>query len=1168
MNSPGSTIETHTNERIEAAAGPSPSWSEPERLEALARYEILDTPREPQFDDVARLAADVFDAPIAVVNLVAQGRQWFKAEVGIGLDELPLDVSICAHAILQPGIFIVPDTTQDPRFACNPLVSGEPGLRFYAGALLETPEGLPLGTVCVLDIKPRPDGITDRQRLTLEVLARQVMTQLELRRALTQRDRRAERLEVEVEGRREAEAALEQTTRRLNAVLSNTRMAVFLMDERQHCAYANAAAESLTGYSFAEMQGRALHDVIHHKKPDGSHYPLEECPIDRAFPERAQMSGEELFVSPDGSFYPVAFTASPLSDDSGRAVGTVIEARNIAEEKARDAALRESEAQFRLMAEVVPQIVWITDAAGRVEFFNKQWFDYIGSSDLPASAGDVASRYVHPDDEPPTMAAFDEARRTGTTYLIEHRIRSADGEYRWFLVRGEPYRDAQSKEVVRWFGTSVDIHDRKLAEEALRQSEARLAFLDRLSAATAPLADADAVLRTTTRLLGEHLNLAVCAYADMDEDQDGFTIRGDWSAPGSKSIVGHYSLADFGKLAIKNLSAGLPLVLNDNLRELPPEEAATFQSIGLAATICMPLVKEGRLTALMAIHDRVPRVWTEAELSLLREVTARSWAHVERVAAVAELRARDARLRELNDTLERQVEERAAALRLYENIVQSDRSPVCAFDMEYRLIAFNRAHSDEFFRIFGHRVQIGEVFPDLFPADQAEVIRAFMARALAGESFTVVEEFGDPDLVKPYWEVSYYQLRDEAGQIVGAFHHAKDISERLRGEAQLKAAQEALRQSQKMEAMGQLTGGVAHDFNNLLTPIIGSLDMLVRRELGSERERRLIDGALQSAERAKTLVQRLLAFARRQPLQPTSVDLRLLVGGMAELIASTSGPKVDVRVELSSDLPPALADANQLEMAILNLAVNARDAMPDGGILTISAARESVRPGHPSKLRHGHYVRLSVKDTGVGMDQATLERAVEPFFSTKGIGKGTGLGLSMVHGLASQLEGGLAISSTPGEGTTVELWLPVSLVGAKDPGHALSGRARPTGLGTALLVDDEDLVRMSTADMLIDLGYNVVEASSAEEALKLVTDGLRPDILITDHLMPGMTGVELARNLRARRPQLPVLIVSGYAEAEGIAPDIPRLTKPFRNAELAESLSGLLRVPESTESAE
>jgi PAS domain S-box-containing protein len=384
----------------------------------------------------------------------------------------------------------------------------------------------------------------------------------------------------------------------------------------------------------------------------------------------------------------------------------------------------------------------------------------------------------------------------------------------------------------------------------------------------------------------------------------------------------------------------------------------------------------------------------------------------------------------------------------------------------------------------------------------------------------------------------------------------RDLSHMKAREAELEAAQEALRQSQKMEAMGSLTGGVAHDFNNLLTPIIGSLDMLHRKELGSERERRLIDGALQSAERAKTLVQRLLAFARRQPLQPTAVDVPELVGGMVDLIASTVGPTIELRVELAPDLPPAQADPNQLEMALLNLAVNARDAMEDGGELTIAATRESVRKPMPS-LRRGHYVRLGVSDTGKGMDEDTRRRAIEPFFSTKGIGKGTGLGLSMVHGLAAQLGGALTIDSEPGRGTTIELWLPISTTALEADHLPPEPRALPEGRGLALLVDDEDLVRMSTAHMLADLGYDVVEAGSAEQALRMVCDGLFPDLLVTDHLMPGMTGAQLVRELKGQRPALRSLIVSGYAEAEGIDPDIPRLTKPFRSADLAASLSGL-----------
>jgi CheY-like chemotaxis protein len=278
---------------------------------------------------------------------------------------------------------------------------------------------------------------------------------------------------------------------------------------------------------------------------------------------------------------------------------------------------------------------------------------------------------------------------------------------------------------------------------------------------------------------------------------------------------------------------------------------------------------------------------------------------------------------------------------------------------------------------------------------------------------------------------------------------------------------------------------------------------------------------------------------------------------MAELLASTTGPQIKLVVESAKDLPPAKADPNQLEMALLNLGVNARDAMPDGGTLRISVNAEAVGPGHRAGLSPGRYVRLSVADTGIGMEEATLARAVEPFFSTKGIGKGTGLGLSMVHGLASQLGGALAIESRLGVGTNIELWLPATAAPAEVSDENAGAVTPAPAIGTALLVDDEELVRMSTADMLTDLGYKVVEAASAEEALTLLNRGLRPDLLVTDHLMPGMNGTDLARSVRSARPNIQVLVVSGYAETDGIAPDLPRLTKPFRNADLAASLAAL-----------
>lgn len=374
--------------------------------------------------------------------------------------------------------------------------------------------------------------------------------------------------------------------------------------------------------------------------------------------------------------------------------------------------------------------------------------------------------------------------------------------------------------------------------------------------------------------------------------------------------------------------------------------------------------------------------------------------------------------------------------------------------------------------------------------------------------------------------------------------------------AELAQAQEALRQSQKLEAMGQLTGGVAHDFNNLLMPIIGGLDLLQRRGVIDERAPRIIEGALASAEKAKTLVQRLLAFARRQPLQPTAVDIKKLVESMADLIASTTGPQVRVATDVADGLPFAWAEANQIEMALLNLSVNARDAMPEGGRLIISAVEETVAGPHRAGLQKGGYICLSVVDTGIGMDDLTAKRAIEPFFSTKGIGKGTGLGLSMVHGLVAQLGGGMAIDSQPGFGTRVAIWLPVAVDAARVTAVEEVVEQTVT-VGLALLVDDDELGRTSTADMLDDLGYTVVEANSAEAALALLADGLQPDLVITDHLMPGMTGTKFARKVRKQFSAMPILIISGYAEMEEIGADLARLTKPFRRADLAAAIADL-----------
>jgi PAS domain S-box-containing protein len=369
-------------------------------------------------------------------------------------------------------------------------------------------------------------------------------------------------------------------------------------------------------------------------------------------------------------------------------------------------------------------------------------------------------------------------------------------------------------------------------------------------------------------------------------------------------------------------------------------------------------------------------------------------------------------------------------------------------------------------------------------------------------------------------------------------------------------AQEQLRQAQKMETIGQLTGGVAHDFNNLLMAVMGNLDLLRKRLPDDPRLRRLIDGALQGAERGATLTQRLLAFARQQDLKAVPVDLRVLLQGMIDLLERSLGPRVGLRLDIPPGLPAARVDANQLELAVLNLAINARDAMPDGGSIDIKVTESRVS-GDPA-LKAGRYLKLSVIDNGMGMPAEILQRAIEPFFSSKPLGKGTGLGLSMVHGIAVQLGGALQLSSTEGKGTTATLLLPAASAVPETESPALTAQ-KVHRSAVILFVDDDPLIAMSTTEMLEDLGHRVIGANSGRHALDILKSEQPIDLMMTDHVMPGMTGVELATASRKVRPSLPILLATGYAELpEGAQLDLPRLAKPYHQDELRDRLEQLL----------
>ena len=710
------------------------------------------------------------------------------------------------------------------------------------------------------------------------------------------------------------------------------------------------------------------------------------------------------------------------------------------------------------------------------------------------------------------------------------------------------------REVAQRTRTAVE---RRRAEGELRNSAARLRFLDNLGREAARSIDADEILATTTRMVGEYLSVSVCAYADMDADEDGFTIRGDWVAPGSASIRGHYRLADFGEMVAKKLGAGHLLVIENVAQCLPPSEAAAFQAMGICATICVPLVKEGRLTALMAIHRNAPHRWTPNEQAIISEVAERSWAHVERVRDVAQLATSEAQFRSL---------------------AQAMPNHVWTADPDGMLNWLN----DQIYGYAGAAVGtlLGNDWIAIVHPDDVDAAAEQWSRALAsGDSYEAEFRLRRADGVWRWHIARAVPIKDVTGEVMRWVGTNTDIQDQkelnatleqrvLERTSQLGEAEEALRQAQKMEAVGQLTGGIAHDFNNLLQGITGALDRVQHRmaEGRTNDVERFLKAAVESANRAAALTHRLLAFSRRQTLDPRPVDANRLIGGMEELIRRTMGPNIASKWWAPAGCGRCGVDPSQLENSLLNLCINARDAMPEGGKLTIETANKWLdeRAREERELPPGQYVSLCVTDTGTGMTPEVIARAFDPFFTTKPLGQGTGLGLSMIYGFVRQSGGQVRIYSEVGKGTTMCLYFPRHLGDVpQDDTHASEIVERGFG-ETVLVVDDEPTVRMLIAEVLSENFYNIVEAGDGPSALKILETDRRIDLMITDVGLPGgMNGRQVADAARVLRKNLKVLFITGYAENAAVGnghldAGMEILAKPFAMSTLANKVREMI----------
>jgi len=508
---------------------------------------------------------------------------------------------------------------------------------------------------------------------------------------------------------------------------------------------------------------------------------------------------------------------------------------------------------------------------------------------------------------------------------------------------------------------------------------------------------------------------------------------------------------------------------------------------------------------------------------------------------------------------------------LFATVFESTDSFIHIIDLDYRWLAINPAGAAEFAKAFGPYPKAGDRLLDLLddaPAERAAA-EAIWSRALAGEEFTAINEFGSPGHERNAYEMKFNRLFDKNGNRIGAYQVVTNISERVQAADRLAEAEEQLRQAQKMEAVGQLTGGIAHDFNNMLAVVMGSLDLLNRR-VGVEdpRSKRQIESAADAAKRAANLTQRLLAFSRQQPLQPETVEANKLVSNMSDLLHHSIGADIRLETVLAAGVWPVHVDPNQLENVILNLAVNARDAMSGGGRLTIETQNVHLDARYVLKepgISSGHYVMLAISDTGSGMAPEVVAKAFDPFFTTKAVGKGTGLGLSQVYGFVKQSGGHVRIYSELGQGTTVKIYLPR---GKEAAGSTLATNdVFPTVHGDSrelvLIVDDEPAVRQFSADAFRELGYSVIEAESAATALQLIGSRREIALLFTDIIMPDINGRQLVEAAHIIRPGLKVLYTTGFTRNavmhNGVLdPGVELIGKPFTLDELAVRVRELL----------
>jgi PAS domain S-box-containing protein len=881
--------------------------------------------------------------------------------------------------------------------------------------------------------------------------------------------------------------------------------------------------------------------------------------------------------------------ASAAWPASGRVPGIAAAGNDVTESMLAERLAGERDANFQALTQIMPNQLWTARPDGSVDWVNERAIEYFGLPDLQTDTEQWLDT-VHPDDRARAGLAYTTAIGAGTPYETEFRARRHDGAYRWFLARAIPVRDADGA-IIRWVGTNTDIHERKLAEDANTRDRDRFWQLSQdLLVVCDFMGSITAVNPAVTRVLGweeaEFAGHDILGFIHPDDLERSRTQLGCLTkGQAMQGFENRFRAKDGGYRVIA--WAGVPEAgrIHSVGRDMTEEYAARRErerSWTLSPIIKVIATVSGRTLAVNPAWTRLLG-WTEAE-SVGRHVNdflapdgleqgrrgleqLRQGSTMVDYETVSLTRSGERRLISWTTmpedgilyafgrdvTAERQAAAALAASRAERDRIWNTTNDLMAVvGQDGYIKSCNPAWS----RLLGYddATLLGRPLLELVAEADRPRFVALVARLTSGEGVT---EFEDR-LVHADGKTSLIAWNAEP--LGDAFHVVgRNVTEQRRVE-------EALRQSQKMEAVGQLTGGIAHDFNNLLQGIIGSLNLLDKRLAQGRLSDldRFITGAMAAANRAAALTHRLLAFSRRQPLDPKPVSANPLIASMEDMLRRTMGEQIQLDLIFASDLWPTLCDPHQLENAVLNLAINGRDAMPNGGKLSIETGNcvlDETSPFWSRDMQAGAYVCISVTDTGIGMSEETIEKAFDPFFTTKPIGQGTGLGLSMIYGFVRQSQGYIKIFSRLGAGASLRMFLPRygGDLAAEEPRHA-GPVALPAGDGaTVLVIEDDPIVRSLIVEVVADLGFATLEATDGPDGLEVLQSRRRIDLLISDVGLPGLNGRQVADAGRLLRPGLKVIFMTGYAEtaasAQGfLEPGMALITKPFAMAELADKI--------------